>query len=98
VVISGHTDDVPVHQRKKEAREYTDNWELGALRAINVLRYFEEHGVAPSKMAVQSYAKYQPIDSDITYPGKNTPEFRSLNRRVDILIETGKRLNQKTEW
>jgi chemotaxis protein MotB len=98
VVIAGHTDDVPVHQRKKEAREFTDNWELGALRAINVLRYFEEHGVQPSKMSVQSHAMYQPLGGDKKFPGRDTPEYRAVNRRVDIIIETGKKLNQKNEW
>jgi chemotaxis protein MotB len=97
IIISGHTDDVPVHLRANEAREFRDNWELSALRAINVLRYCESHGMDPSKMSIQSYGKYQPIDIAIKRTGSSTPEYRALNRRVDIIIETGKRLNQRND-
>jgi len=97
IVIAGHTDDVPVHMREREAREFKDNWELGALRAINVLRFCEDHGMDPAKMSAQSYGKYQPIDVPLKRTGSSTPEFRALNRRVDIIIETGKNLNQRND-
>jgi len=54
--------NVPVHLRANELREFRDNWELAAIRAINVLRYCEDHGIDPPKMSVQSFGKYQPID------------------------------------
>ncbi len=95
IVIAGNTDDVPVGAEKKESREFLDNWELAALRAINVLRYFEDQGVDPRKMSVQSFGKYQPLGVLLAAPGKETSEIRSLNRRVDIIIETGKKFKRK---
>ena len=94
IVIAGNTDDVPVGMRKQEPGEYTDNWELAALRAINVLRFFEEKGVEPAKMSAASYGKYQPVGALLQFPGKDTPEFRSLNRRVDVIIETGRKFRR----
>jgi chemotaxis protein MotB len=97
IVIAGHTDDVPVHLRPDENRHFRDNWELAAMRAIHTLRYLESEGVDPSNMSIQSYGKYQPIDSDLQYSQKDTPENRSLNRRVDILIETDRSKHQPND-
>jgi chemotaxis protein MotB len=97
LVIAGFTDDVQVHSYAEKQREFSNNWQLAALRAINVLRYCEDKGIAPSKMSIQSFGKYQPLDMSINYPKKGRPEFRSINRRVDIFIETGKRINQRSE-
>jgi len=91
ITIEGFTDDVPTRLTQAEPGESRDNWELAARRAINVLRYFEEGGVAPSRMSIQSYGKYKPVDMAIQETRhNNTPEYRALNRRVDILIEEKK--------
>jgi chemotaxis protein MotB len=97
IIIAGHTDDVPVQLKENEDREFRDNWELAALRAINVLRFFENSGVDPAKMSAHSYGKYQPIDIRLQHTPTSTPEYRALNRRVDIIIVTGQRLNQRSE-
>ena len=78
IIIEGHTDNVPMHNR-----QFPSNWELSAIRATTVVRYFaEERGINPKRLSVGGYGEYNPIapnDSD---------ENRSLNRRVNILIVT----------
>jgi chemotaxis protein MotB len=54
---------------------------LSAIRATTVVRYFiEERGVDPERLSVAGYGEYQPIAPN------DSPENRSLNRRVNILI------------
>lgn len=76
VLVEGHTDNIPIHNS-----EYASNWELSTARAVSVVRYFVENKeVPPTRFAVKGYAEFRPlVDND-------TPENRSTNRRVDILI------------
>ena len=75
IIIEGHTDNVPINTYR-----FPTNWELSAIRATTVVRYFiEERGVDP-KVLVAGYGEYQPIAPN------DSPENRSLNRRVNILI------------
>ncbi len=84
VRIEGHADEVPVSAGPAGER-YETNWELSSQRAINVLRYLSEtEKVDPRKMSAVSYGKFRPVSES------NTPEGRALNRRVDIVILTGK--------
>lgn len=74
--IEGHTDNLPIN-----TAQFPSNWELSTYRATRVIRYFiEELGFSPDKLSAAGYGEYRPIaDND-------TPEGRSLNRRVDIVI------------
>ena len=76
IIIEGHTDNVPINTYR-----FPTNWELSAIRATTVVRYFiEERGVDPERLSVAGYGEYQPIAPN------DSPENRSLNRRVNILI------------
>lgn len=76
VLVEGHTDNVPIHNS-----EYASNWELSTARAVSVVRYFvETKDVQPTRFAVKGYAEFRPLVDN------STPENRSTNRRVDILI------------
>lgn len=76
VLVEGHTDNVPIHNS-----EYASNWELSTARAVSVVRYFVEmQDVPPTRFAVKGYAEFRPLVDNFT------PENRSTNRRVDILI------------
>ena len=76
VLVEGHTDNVPIHNS-----EYESNWELSTARAVSVVRYFvETKDVPPTRFAVKGYAEFRPLVEN------STPENRSTNRRVDILI------------
>ena len=74
--IEGHTDDLPIH-----TAEYPSNWELSSARALNVLKYFQEQGASPSKLAALGHAEHRPLVPN------TSPENRAKNRRVEIFIE-----------
>lgn len=78
VHISGHTDNVPL----KGSR--LGNWELSALRASEVLRYFILQDVDPERMTATGYAHIRPLT------GNDTPANRALNRRVEFVLQKEK--------
>lgn len=78
--VEGHTDNVPMSNR-----EFKSNWQLSAVRATNVAELLiKECGIAPDKVAAIGYGEYRPVGDN------NTPEGRSKNRRVDIVIINSK--------
>ncbi len=82
MVVEGHTDNVPIHTPR-----FPSNWELSAVRAAVVTRYLvDEVGIDPDKIHSAGYGQYKPVVPN------DTPEHRALNRRVDIVILTSKRI------
>jgi len=75
VVISGHTDDVPIHNAS-----FRSNWHLSAARAVAVAEYFLGCGVAPQRITTQGFAEFRPLLSLDTSPN------RAKNRRVEITL------------
>lgn len=74
--VEGHTDNVPIHTAK-----YSSNWELSSGRATELVKVFiNKYGFTPERLSAAGYAEYHPVDSN------DTPDGRSHNRRVDILI------------
>lgn len=74
IVVEGHTDNRPMAGP-------TSNWELSALRASTVLRYFEDRFKIPAtRLQVAGYADTRPIATNDTDAG------RARNRRVEIVI------------
>jgi chemotaxis protein MotB len=76
--IEGHTDNAPI--KGELAEKFPTNWELSAARATNVVRFLEENGVDPSRMAAVGKSKFRPLVSNKTSKG------RMLNRRIDIVL------------
>ena len=76
IFIQGHTDDVPIHTKKFES-----NWELSAVRATSVLRYFYDKGIDPEKLTATGYADTFPMVPN------NTKEGRAKNRRIEFVLE-----------
>ena len=76
IIIEGHTDNIPINTNK-----YSDNWDLSASRASNVLRYFTgTKGEDPTRFSVSGYGEYKPkVDN-------STDDNRAQNRRVNIII------------
>lgn len=74
--IKGHTDNIPINTVR-----FPSNWELSAVRATTVLRYFVDHGISPSRMTATGYADRIPIASNDTEQG------RTMNRRVEFVLE-----------
>ncbi len=76
IFIQGHTDDVPIHTAKFES-----NWELSAVRATAVLRYFYDKGIDPELLTATGYADTFPMVPN------NTKEGRAKNRRIEFVLE-----------
>ncbi len=76
IAVEGHTDDLAIRNSK-----YPGNWELSALRATSVVKFFvTQRGLDPSRFSAAGYAEYQPLVPNICEAN------RRLNRRVDIVI------------
>ncbi|MDH3762609.1 MAG: OmpA family protein [Gammaproteobacteria bacterium] len=79
IAIRGHTDD-----RNIQTTQFPSNWELSAVRATTVLRFFIQQGIDPVRMTATGYADYLPlVDNDST-------ENRARNRRVEFVLEKQK--------
>ena len=79
VRVEGHTDNVPIGPRIRD--QYQTNWELGAARAVNVVRYLQEQGgIDPLRLGAISYAQYRPKATNRTSKG------RAKNRRIEIVL------------
>ncbi|MBX6353068.1 MAG: OmpA family protein [Thermoflavifilum sp.] len=75
IVIEGYTDNQPIH-----TAQFPSNWELSAARAIGVVHFLADHGVAPDRLSGVGYGEYHPVVPN------DTPEHRQQNRRVNIVI------------
>lgn len=74
--VNGHTAAIPGW----DDYEVSD-WDLSALRANSVIKYFEEAiHIAPIKLMANGWGKNHPVASN------ETEEGRAQNRRVDIQI------------
>jgi len=74
--VEGHTDDVPTPRDGP----FPSNWELSLARAMAVVRALQDAGVDPTVLSAAGYGQYQPIAAN------DTPENRSLNRRIEIVL------------
>ncbi|MCU7940460.1 MAG: OmpA family protein [gamma proteobacterium symbiont of Bathyaustriella thionipta] len=74
--IKGYTDDTPISTVR-----FPSNWELSAVRATTVLRFFIDQGIHPGRMSATGYSDLFPI------AGNDTVEGRAQNRRVEFVLE-----------
>ena len=74
--IEGHTDRVDVDPMGP----WQSNWELSAMRSINVLQYLTAIGVDEDRFQVAGFAHTAPIAVE------DGEEGRQYNRRVDVII------------
>ncbi len=79
IAIRGHTDDLTI-----DTVQFPSNWELSAIRATTVLRYFIQQGIDPERMTATGYADFLPLAPN------DSPENRAKNRRVEFVLEKEK--------
>ncbi|MES2780263.1 MAG: flagellar motor protein MotB [Bacteroidota bacterium] len=79
--VEGYTDDNPISNER-----FTSNWELSVLRATNVVRYFIQKNIAPSRLKASGYADTNPLVPNRDALGKPIPSNQAKNRRVLIRI------------
>ncbi len=80
ILINGHTDNIPY-----TGTQFQDNWELSMARALTVFNALRQipfiYPLNTEKVSVHAYGENRPIESN------DTPEGRSYNRRVDIILK-----------
>lgn len=75
LMVSGFTDD---RQVRDGNRQFLDNWELSARRALTVTRTLIAEGVPASSVFAAAFGSEQPVSSNAQEEG------RAKNRRVEI--------------
>jgi flagellar motor protein MotB len=75
LMVSGFTDDRPVAGSN---RQFADNLELSAQRALTVTRALVEEGIPPAAVFAAAFGPEQPVASNADAAG------RSRNRRVEM--------------
>jgi len=68
IVVSGHTDDVPIHNNR-----FRSNWELSSSRAVTVIHELSKDGsIDKKRFQIAAYGETRPLASN------DTPEGLSL--------------------
>lgn len=75
IIVSGHTDNTPIHTPK-----FLSNWELSVARALSVAKFLISADIAPSRVSVEGFGQYRPIEDNDYFEG------RKANRRVEISL------------
>ncbi len=76
ISVEGHTDTIPIR-----SAQFPSNWELSASRSAAIVRYFvNHHHLSSERFSATGYGGERPLESNAT------PEGRSANRRVEIVI------------
>jgi chemotaxis protein MotB len=76
IQLEGHTDSIPIHTSR-----FRSNWELSCARGIALLDAMTgDFGLDRERFSVVGRADTVPVASN------DTPEGRSRNRRVDLII------------
>ena len=73
--IDGHSDSQPI-----STPEFPSNWHLSAGRAISVVRFLTDEGVAPNRLLAAGFGEYQPLAA-----GEN-PDALRRNRRIEFKL------------
>ena len=73
--VVGNTDTDPIKKSN-----WQDNWQLSAERALTVVRYMIDQGIAPDRIRAVGCGEAQPVAPNTSSSGK------AKNRRVEIVI------------
>lgn len=73
--VEGHTDNLPIR-----TEQFPSNWELGAARALAVVRTLTAAGVPPEQVSAATYGEHHPAVAN------ETAEQRQRNRRIEIVL------------
>jgi chemotaxis protein MotB len=74
--VDGHTDI-----RSINTAQFPSNWELSTARAIEVVKFLRDQGIAPDRLVATGFAEFQPLDP------AQTEEAFSRNRRIEIKLD-----------
>lgn len=79
IYVVGHTDAEPIQKSK-----WKDNWELGAQRALTIVRTLHEQGVAFNQLVQANCGEYRPkkVSSSKNVAENRRVEFYAVKRGV----------------
>jgi len=81
IQVEGYTDRVPVDSPSLRSKGIYSNWELSAIRSINVVKYLISKGVPPELLSGVGYGEHQ------AKAGKDAPEEkRRQDRKIEIAL------------
>jgi len=72
VQIEGHTD---IDKIRFGNRKFDDNWDLGAARAVAVVRYLKNKGISSKYLSATSHSYFKPVSSS-----------KAENRRIEVVL------------
>ena len=75
--VDGHTDRRPL----VETSAFETNWELSTARATEVVRFLEDQGIPPDRLAAAGFGQWQPVDD-----GDDEAAF-ARNRRIEMRLD-----------
>jgi len=75
--VNGHTDKRPI---TGSTGRFRSNWDLSAARAISVVRFLVDHGIAPEHLVAAGYGEFQPLEEG------DTEEALAKNRRIELKV------------
>jgi chemotaxis protein MotB len=73
--VDGHTDRVPISTAR-----FASNWELSTARAVSVVRFLIERGIAAPRLSAAGFGEHHPIDP------ADTPAAYQRNRRIELKL------------
>jgi chemotaxis protein MotB len=73
--IDGHTDHRPISTGR-----FPSNWELSSARAIAIVKFLSNAGIAPRRLAANGFGEFHPLDSG------SSEEALARNRRIEIQL------------
>lgn len=80
VRVEGFTDNQPII-----GGPFTSNWELSAVRAVNVVRRLQtQDGIAATRLSAIGYGTTHPVVPN------TSPANQAENRRIDVVVLTAK--------
>lgn len=82
IEVIGHTDDAPIR-----TAEFPSNWELSAVRATRIVRFFSDNGIDHFMLRAAGFADTEPKVPNLDGKGNPIEENRERNRRITIKIE-----------
>ena len=87
LLLGGHTANLREEQgdsyrvERTPRGELDPSWRLATFRTLSVYRHLLSLGLDPEKLKMQAFGRFRPkVDG-------RTPEGRSSNRRVDIVLD-----------
>lgn len=78
-LVEGHTDAIG-------SDSY--NQKLSEARAKTVRDWLSQRGAIPAATAIRGYGKAKPVAANATEDGKDYPEGRQKNRRVEVVFDS----------